>query len=208
MTSRLILCIRSLAQALGVACIVTLAVPVAGTAQQQSNSHTLAPGDARVLLLPAAMYNAQANLQESTDSAKAAIATATLDSVLGQALGGQVVSGDAALAELAKPEVARAAGYQPCNVLVSCARAAAKAAATPWVVMVKVSKTSNLIWLLTGQLIYAPTGRVVLDDSTELKGEPDRMVRIGTRIFAERVARTVQAGGAVNNFPNGVPSGA
>jgi hypothetical protein len=68
--------------------------------------------------------------------------------------------------------------------------------------MGKVSKTSNLIWLFTGQLIYAPTGEIVLDDSTELKGEPQAMIRAGSRIFAERVARTVRAGGIANNFPN------
>jgi hypothetical protein len=46
-----------------------------------------------------------------------------------------------------------------------------------------------------------PSGAIVLDDSTELKGEPEAMVRAGTRIFAERVARTVRAGGVANNFP-------
>jgi hypothetical protein len=60
-----------------------------------------------------------------------------------------------------------------------------------WVVMAKVSKTSNLIWLLTGQLINVDTGEIVLDDSTELKGDPEPIIRAGVRIFAERVARTV-----------------
>ena len=41
-------------------------------------------------------------------------------------------------------------------------------------VIAKVSKTSNLIWLFTGQLIHAGTGEIVLDDSTELKGRPGR----------------------------------
>jgi hypothetical protein len=58
--------------------------------------------------------------------------------------------------------------------------------------MAKLSKTSNLIWLLTGQLVNVKTGEIVLDDSTELKGDPDPMVRAGVRIFAERVARTVK----------------
>ena len=55
--------------------------------------------------------------------------------------------------------------------------------------MAKVSKTSNLIWLLTGQLINVGSGKIVLDDSTELKGDPEPMIRAGVRIFAERVAR-------------------
>jgi hypothetical protein len=70
-----------------------------------------------------------------------------------------------------------------------------------WVVLAKVSKTSNLIWLLTGQLVHVPSGTIVLDDSTELKGDPEAMVRAGVRIFAERVARTVRAGGVTTDFP-------
>jgi hypothetical protein len=31
-----------------------------------------------------------------------------------------------------------------------------------------------------------------MDDSTELKGDPEAMVRAGTRIFAERVVRNIQ----------------
>ncbi|HUF34468.1 MAG TPA: hypothetical protein VMN37_00895, partial [Gemmatimonadales bacterium] len=69
------------------------------------------------------------------------------------------------------------------------------------VVLAKVSTTSNLIWLFTGQLIHVPTGTIILDDSTERKGEPEAMVRAGTRIFAERVARTVKAGGVTTDFP-------
>jgi len=69
-------------------------------------------------------------------------------------------------------------------------------------VIAKVSKTSNLIWLFTGQLIHAPTGEIILDDSTELKGETTGMIRAGSRIFAERVARTVRNRGIANNFPN------
>lgn len=45
------------------------------------------------------------------------------------------------------------------------------------------------------------TGTIVLDDSTELKGDPDRMIRAGVRIFAERVARAVHDGGAISDFP-------
>jgi hypothetical protein len=42
------------------------------------------------------------------------------------------------------------------------------------------------------QLINVPTGEIVLDDSTELKGDPEPMVRAGVRIFAERVERTIR----------------
>jgi hypothetical protein len=72
--------------------------------------------------------------------------------------------------------------------------------------MSKVSKTSNLIWLLSAQLIRLADGTIVLDDSTELKGEPESMVRVGMRQFADRVARTIRAGGVATNYPKGEPS--
>jgi len=86
-------------------------------------------------------------------------------------------------------------------VIVACARAVGRSVRARWVVLAKVSKTSNLIWLLTAQLVNVATGKIVLDDSTELKGDPERMVRAGTRIFAERVARTVRTGGRTTDFP-------
>ncbi len=85
---------------------------------------------------------------------------------------------------------------------VSCARAVARRLGARWVVLTKVSKTSNLIWVLSAQLIRVETGEIILDDSTELKGEPDGMVRIGVRQFADRVARTVANGGHATNFPD------
>jgi hypothetical protein len=72
--------------------------------------------------------------------------------------------------------------------------------------MTKVSKTSNLIWLLSAQLIRVETGAIVLDDSTELKGSPTGMVPVGVRQFADRVARTVRAGGHATNYPDGEPA--
>jgi hypothetical protein len=157
--------------------------------------------DARVAALDVALYNAQANVQEATDAAKATLATSVLLATLGKLLPGQLADSAAVRAAAGSDSVLTLTGGQPCNVIVACARAVARSVAAPWVVLAKVSKTSNLIWLLTAQLIHAPSGRIVLDDSTELKGEPEAMVRAGARIFAERVARTVRAGGRTTNFP-------
>ena len=151
----------------------------------------LAPPDAKVALLPAALYNEQANVLEASDTAAATTATESMSTRLRERLGAQVLVSPADAA---------------CRVNVACAREAARRAGAPWVVMMKVSKTSNLIWLLTGQLIHVPTGEIVLDDSTELKGEPVAMTRIGTRIFADRVARTVRAGGIASDYPGGMPA--
>jgi hypothetical protein len=175
---------RSLALALALA----LTIPARAAAQG-----ALEPADAPVAVLSVALYNAQANVQEQTDTARAVLASEVLDAKLAELLPSQLVAGAADSAQQRGPT---------CHAVVACARQVATSGGARWVVLAKVSKTSNLIWLFTGQLVHVPSGRIVLDDSTELKGEPDAMVRAGTRIFAERVARTVKAGGIANDFPN------
>ncbi len=170
---------------------LTLALP-AGAVAQGAPRGPLEPPDAPVAALSVALYNAQANVQEPTDSARAVLASEVLEGKLAELLPGQMVAGAADSAQGRDPN---------CNAVVACAREVARASGARWVVLAKVSKTSNLIWLFTGQLVHVPTGTIILDDSTELKGEPDAMVRAGTRIFAERVARTVKAGGVTTDFP-------
>jgi hypothetical protein len=183
-----------------VALLASVLISPAAAAQTES-AKPLAPPTARVVVLPVALYNAQANLKEASDSSRAALSTQVLSDKLRELLGAQLLDGPQVAEVAASPMALATTGYQPCNVIVACARAVADSLKAPWVVIAKVSKTSNLIWLFTGQLIHAPTGTIVLDDSTELKGPPEGMVRAGSRIFAERVARTVRAGGVANNFP-------
>jgi len=170
-------------------------------AQTESIGPRAAP-TAKVVVLPVALYNAQANVQEVSDSSQAALSTQVLTGKLQELLGPQLLAGNRVALVAASPKALATTGKQPCNVIVACARLVADSLKAPWVVMAKVSKTSNLIWLFTGQLIHAPTGTIVLDDTTELKGEPEGMVRAGSRIFAERVARTVHRGGVTTNYPN------
>ena len=180
-----------------------LAVGLTGTASAQTDSPApKAAETAFVVVFPVALYNAQANVQEASDSARATLSTQILTGKLQELLGTQLIAGPKVEAAASSPGALRTTGNQPCNVIVACARQVANSLGAPWVVIAKVSKTSNLIWLFTGQLIHAPTGEIVLDDSTELKGEPEAMVRAGSRIFAERVARTVRRGGVATNFPS------
>ena len=179
---------------------LVLSIPLAAAAQTSSPAR-LEPSTARVAVLPMALYTAQANVQEPSDSTKARLGSEMLVTRLAELLGPQLASPDSAGRIAASPEARKRAGDQACDVIVACARLVGQRLGAPWVVMAKVSKTSNLIWLFTGQLIRVSTGEIVLDDSTELKGEPDRMVRAGARIFAERVARTIREGGVTNNFP-------
>jgi hypothetical protein len=188
------------ARALPFLWLLGLMAPRAAPAQTGA-AQPRAAATARVAVLPVALYTAQANVQEASDSSKAGLATEVLHGKLAELLGAQLVPADSVASAAASPEARRMVGDQGCNVIVACARAVGRALGAPWVVMAKVSKTSNLIWLFTGQLIRTSTGEIVLDDSTELKGDPEAMVRAGARIFAERVARTVRRGGVATNFP-------
>ena len=183
------------------ALLATVLISRGAPAQTHTSSAREAPS-AKVVVFPVALYNAQANVQESSDSSRAALSTEVLTGKLQELLGPQLLAGDSVARVAASPKALATTGKQPCNVIVACARAVADSLNAPWVVIAKVSKTSNLIWLFTGQLIHAPTGTIILDDSTELKGPPEGMVRAGSRIFAERVARTVRRSGVTTNFPN------
>jgi hypothetical protein len=146
-----------------------------------------------VAMLNMALYNDRANVKEPTDSAKALIATAKLRDTLSRFSGLQLVDSARVAAAEASPEAVAAAGGRPCNVIVACARAVGKALGVPWVVMGKVSKTSNLIWLFSGELINVETGELILDDDCELKGDPETMVPAGVGLFANRVSKRVSA---------------
>jgi hypothetical protein len=151
-----------------------------------------APVSGRVAVLEVALYNAGANVQEATDTAMALLSAQVLRGKLAELLG-NAMSDSASVSKVATSDSAGTiTGNKPCNVIVACARYVGRELGAEWAVMAKVSKTSNLIWLFTGQLINVRTGEILMDDSTELKGDPDPMVRAGTRIFAERVARTVK----------------
>lgn len=183
--------------------LVTLAAALARPvlAQQGAPPGPEAP-EAPVAVLTAALYNEQANVQEPTDSVKAVVATEVLRGRLAERLGHQLVPPATVDALAGSARARELAGGIACNVKVSCARAVAAEAGARWVVLAKVSKTSNLIWLLSAQLIRVETGEIVLDDSTELKGEPEEMVRVGMRNFADRVVRTVRNGGRATNYPD------
>lgn len=185
---------------LAIAAALGLGLPGAGSAQTGDRRGPEAP-DARVAVLSASLYTEQANVREAGDSAKAAVATAALRERLSELIGAQLAPFGEVDSLAASPAALAMAGGPLCNAEVACARWVGRRAGTRWVVMAKVSKTSNLIWLLSAQLIRVENGEIVLDDSTELKGEPAAMVRLGARIFAERVARTVRSGGYTTNFP-------
>jgi hypothetical protein len=187
--------------------LASLAVSGLGQAAAQV-THQMGPESptATVAVLTAALYNEGANVREDSDSSRAELATTALRDRLTDQLGDQLAP-FALVDSIADLITSRElTGGIPCNVVVSCAREVARRVEAPWVVLAKVSKTSNLIWLFSSQLVRVSTGEIILDDSTELKGDPAIMVPIGARSFADRVARTVRRGGFATNYPEGEPS--
>jgi uncharacterized protein DUF2380 len=161
---------------------------------------------APIVVLTTSLYTEQANVLEGSDTAQGELATRVLRTVLHESLASQILPFAQTDSLASSPSARAIAGGVPCNVRVPCALAVARQSGAPWVVMSKVSKTSNLIWLLSAQLIRVQNGELILDDSTELKGDPAVMIPIGMRQFAARVARTVRAGGVATNFPQGEPT--
>jgi hypothetical protein len=182
--------------------LALLAIPVVRADAQAPRESATAP----LVVLPTVLYNDQANVREASDSAQAQLGQSVLRGRLDSILGNQVRPYELTDSLARSSEFSALAGGVACGARVACSLAVARAAGGRWAVLSKVSKTSNLIWLLTAQLIRVADGEIVLDDSTELKGEPAQMVSVGMRQFADRVVRTIRAGGVATNYPNGEPS--
>ncbi|HEX5385376.1 MAG TPA: DUF2380 domain-containing protein [Gemmatimonadales bacterium] len=171
------------------------AAPHGGGAHPASAMESMDSVGVNIAMLNVALYTRGANDPQPSDTARALLATRVLRDALREHLGAAALADSAAVAEVTSSDRAREiTGGKACNVIVDCAREAGRELGARWVVMSKVSKTSNLIWLFSGQLIDNRTGRFVLDDTTELKGDPTTMIPAGTKIFAERVARAVKQG--------------
>lgn len=143
----------------------------------------------KVVLLPFAFYGTHANSIEPGDSAMGDSATAALRRNF--ALYPEITVADSAAvtaAESSRAATDTADGH-PCNTIIACGRVVGRAAGVRYVVMGTISKTSNLIWLFSGQLVDATAHDLVMDDEYELKGDSRDMVAQGSRVFARRVAK-------------------
>lgn len=86
-------------------------------------------------------------------------------------------------------EVAAVAGGIPCGN--ACAIVVARQLGAQWVAKGTVTKTSSIIWVLAAELFDVDTGRPVLTDGYELKGDARTMAPAGARAFAQRIERAV-----------------
>jgi TolB-like protein len=184
-------CSRLHTRAAIIAAVATALVCVG--AKSQSGSPP--PGEpVKVAMLDLAFYGKRANDLPPPDSAMAMIATGAMRAALAQAQGISFVDSATVARAAATPIAQSASEGKPCNVIVACARSVGQQLGAKWVVMGKISKTSDLIWIFSGELIDVATGKLVLDDSYELKGIASDMVPKGAQVFARRVAKRIVAG--------------
>lgn len=172
-------------------CAAALTIAVAGVRAQSGSTSPKA--QVKVAMLDLAFYGKRANDLFPGDTAMASTAT----TVMRKGLTGQpgiLFVDSATVAKTASgPKAMAVVQDVPCNVVVACAREVGQELGAKWVVMGKISKTSDLIWIFSGELIDVASGKLVLDDSYELKGIASDMVPKGAEVFARRVAKRVTA---------------
>lgn len=159
-------------------------------AEAQSGSPS-AKKQVKVAMLDLAFYGKRANELLPNDSAMAMTATAVMRAGLTNKPGITFVDSETIASTVKGPKAMAVVQDVPCNVVVACAREVGKELGADWVVMGKLSKTSDLIWVFSGELIDVASGKLVLDDSYELKGIAADMVPKGAEVFARRVAKKV-----------------
>jgi hypothetical protein len=168
-----------------------LTIAVSGVRAQSGSTSPKA--QVKVAMLNLAFYGKRANDLMPNDSAMAMAATAVMRKGLTAQPGIAFVDSASVAKAVASPNAMAIVQDRPCNVVVACARAVGQELGAKWVVMGKISKTSDLIWIFSGELIDVASGKLVLDDSYELKGIASDMVPKGAEVFARRVAKRVTA---------------
>lgn len=166
-----------------------LTIAVSGVQAQSGSTST--EGQVKVVMLDLAFYGKRANDLMPNDSAMAMTATGVMRAGLTGKPNIAFVDSMTVSKTAAGPKALALVQDVPCNVVVACAREVGKELGADWVVMGKISKTSDLIWIFSGELINVASGKLVLDDSYELKGIASDMVPKGAEVFARRVAKKV-----------------
>ncbi len=142
-------------------------------------------------------YGEHANSIQPGDTGLAVIATGVLRSELRRYPQFKVLDSSLTYDAVAKVE---AAG-PPC-VRLDCARSIAMQLGARWVVTGRLSKLSNLIWYLFGQVTEVSTGKLLSDQELELKGISRDIVPKGAQSLSRRVA---QAAGFLPLPPDTTP---
>jgi uncharacterized protein YjbI with pentapeptide repeats len=147
----------------------------------------------RLALFDVAFYGKGANSLEKGDPQVAAMTDSILRADLERSGRFQILDS----AKLVRAFSEAEAGGVEC-VTLECRRQVSKKAGAEWMVTSKLSKTSNLIWYLSGQLTDVRTGRRLLDDEFELKGIAEDIAQGGARSLARRIVKASGSAGAVD----------
>jgi hypothetical protein len=170
-------------------CAAALTIAASGAIAQTGDT---APNTrVKVAMLDLAFYGKRANDLFPGDTAMASTATSVMRKGLAGQPGITFVDSATVAKTVAGPKAMSVVQDVPCNVVVACARAVGQELGAKWVVMGKISKTSDLIWIFSGELIDVASGKLVYDDSYELKGIASDMVPKGAEVFARRVVKKV-----------------
>jgi uncharacterized protein YjbI with pentapeptide repeats len=167
-----------LAQIAGLLGTVTLiaAAPVAAQSKEP------------LALFPVAFYGKGANSLEPGDTLVATMTDSILRSDLERSGRFHLIDPARLRESLAQAE----AGGREC-VTLECRQELSKKLGAAWMATAKLSKTSNLIWYLSGQLTDLATGRRLLDDEFELKGIAEDIAKGGAHSLARRIVKAAEA---------------
>ena len=165
----------------GSLCLVVFLVRVAGSRLVAQT------GDQRpaIAVLNLRFDGSHANVLEAGDTAVTMAATSKLLATL-------QTSDQVALLDSARVAHAVAVAEADGNACDNaCAVGVGRQLGVQWVAKGTVAKTSNLVWVLSAQLLEVATGKLVLSDSYELKGDATRMAPAGAHAFAQRIEQAV-----------------
>jgi uncharacterized protein YjbI with pentapeptide repeats len=159
-----------------------LAAPSSVDAQQSGQ---------KLAVFPVAFYSRGANSVEQSDPAVAGSTDSILRAELQRPSRFELI----APARLTEAVARRETGGREC-VTLDCRRDVSRSLGAEWMVTAKLSKTSNLIWYLSGQLTDVASGRRLLDDEFELKGNAEDIAKGGARSLARRIATKIDSAGS------------
>jgi uncharacterized protein YjbI with pentapeptide repeats len=141
-----------------------------------------------VALFPVAFYGRGANSLEQGDPLVAVMTDSILREQLSQEHRFQLIPPDHLQQAVTQAD---AKGVE--CVSLDCRRQISQVLGAVWMVTVKLSKTSNLIWYLSGQLTDVASGRRLLDDEFELKGNAEDIAKGGARSLARRIVQAAES---------------
>jgi uncharacterized protein YjbI with pentapeptide repeats len=172
----------------------SVAIGLAATIILVTSGRAQTADQKRLALFDVAFYGRGANSLDPGDPLVAAMTDSILRVDLENSGRFQLVDSTQLAHGLAQAE----AGGREC-VTFDCRRAVAAKLGAAWMVTSKLSKTSNLIWYLSGQLTNTATGRRVVDDELELKGIAEDIAKGGAHSLARRIVAAASSAGTVDS---------